>query len=77
MDRSTRITEERKKEKIAQFLSEKGVQWFYRAKPLPADVVVHPGTLNEQARALNQGVFRDLINTMRLAEFLGKFENGA
>mmetsp|Transcript_21998 Transcript_21998/g.55450 ORF Transcript_21998/g.55450 Transcript_21998/m.55450 type:complete len:1070 (-) Transcript_21998:398-3607(-) len=56
--------------KLQQFLTEKGLAWWRRHVLDEGVNGVWPGSVQEQAKALNQGVFREFVDARALPEFL-------
>ncbi|CAD7953928.1 unnamed protein product [Amoebophrya sp. A120] len=57
-------------EKLQEFLTDKGLQWFAKQSLEPDVLGVHPGSVEEQAKSLNQGVFREFVKPEALPGFL-------
>jgi len=71
-------SETKLRDKLGSFLNAKGIDWFFsRGHQLLnwSSFYVHPGSPVEQARALNDGMYRELLHGMKLAEILGKESN--
>ncbi|CAD7938103.1 unnamed protein product [Amoebophrya sp. A25] len=63
--------EKEKDTALGKFFTQKGLVWWKKHnEAIPEECVVWPGSIEEQARALNNGVFRELVDPRGLSEFL-------